>query len=205
MRVLDLFTGLGGWSKAFRDRGHVVDTLDIDQKFKPTFCMSVLDVKPDMLRGYDLILASPPCECFSVASIGHHWTGGLRQYIPRTVEARCALDLIRHTFRILKRSNFVLENPRGVLRKVAPIQPSTTVWYCQYGDERAKPTDIWTSIKELKWRPQCYNNNPVCHHARAKRGAKTGTQGRKGPELRALIPYGLSLDVCLQMEALLNQ
>lgn len=35
MRVLDLFSGLGGWSAAFRDRGHEVITLDIEPKFKP--------------------------------------------------------------------------------------------------------------------------------------------------------------------------
>ena len=32
-----------------------------------------------------------------------------------------------------------------------------TVWYCKYGDDRAKPTDIWTNSKTWKPRPMCKN------------------------------------------------
>ena len=43
-----------------------------------------------------------------------------------------------------------IENPRAVLRKM-PFMPNGDsrheVWYCQYGDTRAKPTDIWTNLE----------------------------------------------------------
>lgn len=35
MKVLDLFSGLGGWSAAFKDRGHTVFTVDVHPDFKP--------------------------------------------------------------------------------------------------------------------------------------------------------------------------
>jgi len=203
MKVLDLFAGLGGWSKAFKDRGHVVHTLDIDPKFKPTFVMSVLDLTPKMLRGYDLILASPPCECFSVMRIGKNWTVDNQ---PRNEEARKALEIALHTFEILKGTNHIIENPRAKLRALAPRKPTATVWYCQYGEHRAKPTDLWTGgqCDKIKWRPECHNG--ALDHDRAPRGCRTGGTMDKDttPEERALIPPGLSLDVCLQMEKILE-
>ena len=42
----------------------------------------------------------------------------------------------------------------------------TTVWYCKYGDTRAKTTDIWTNnlynlLNSKGWnpRPECFNGN----------------------------------------------
>ena len=60
---------------------------------------------------------------------------------------------------------------------------------CQYGDERMKPTDIWTNHPNPKFKPMCKNGDP-CHVA-ALRGSKTGTQGRKGSVERSLIPQKL--------------
>ena len=206
MKVLDLFSGLGGWSRAFVVRGHEIVTVDIEPRFKPTIIKDVMDMTADDMRGYDIVLASPPCNCFSVASIYRHWTGGKKAYIPKTKEAERAIVLVNHLFEILAGTRYIVENPRGMMRHVGPRKPDTTIWYCQYGDNRAKPTDIWTSIKELKWRPPCRNNNPNCHHDRAPRGTKRGgTQDmNRSPAQRALIPYGLSLDICIQIEAIFN-
>ena len=79
-----------------------------------------------------------------------------------------------------------------------------TVWYCKYGDDRAKPTDIWTNSKEWIPRPMCRNYkydkegniiNKHCHHESARRGAKTGTQGKKGSYNRSKIPQELCEEV----------
>lgn len=52
-----------------------------------------------------------------------------------------------------------------------------TISYCQYGDNRMKPTDIWTN--DLKWipKPPCKNGDKC--HISAPRGSITGTQGLK--------------------------
>ena len=66
---------------------------------------------------------------------------------------------------------------------------------CTYGDERAKPTDIWTNSDKWIPRPVCHNGNKECHHTPAPRGSKTGTQGRKGSYERSKIPEQLCYEV----------
>lgn len=64
-----------------------------------------------------------------------------------------------------------------------------TVTYCQYGDTRMKPTDIWTNHPAPEFRPPCHNGDPC--HIPAPRGAKTGTQGLSGSKERSRIPPAL--------------
>ena len=200
MRVLDLFAGLGGWSAAFRDRGHEVVTIDIDPSFKPTIIKDVMSMTAEDCAGYDIILASPPCECFSVMNIGKNWTKDNR---PRNDKARAARDLALHTFDIIKPYRYVLENPRAKLRKLLPEKPRATVWYCQYGERRAKPTDIWTNLP-LSFRPPCHNG--AKDHDAAPRGCAVGGTMDKDTSAaeRARIPYALSLSICEQMETLMD-
>ena len=89
---------------------------------------------------------------------------------------------------------FFIENPRARARWFLPVEWRKTAWYCQYGDKRAKPTDIWTNLPG--WEPKtCHNfkkNQPKhCHHEAAPRGSKTGTQGLKGNMERSVIPPAL--------------
>jgi hypothetical protein len=92
---------------------------------------------------------------------------------------------------------FFIENPRGMLRKMPWMQEFIrhTIWYCKYGDERAKPTDIWTNSTTWIPRPICHNGNKECHHQPAPRGSKTGTQGRKGAYERSKIPEQLCSEI----------
>lgn len=209
MNVLDLCAGKGGLSAAFRDRGHDVRTLDFDPQFGCTYTMDVREFAKDpraVLGDWtpDVILDGTPCEAFSVASIGHHWTGGARAYIPKTDGARLGLELVAaglEAIAKLKPRVWVIENPRGVLRKLPVMEGlrRVTVWYCRYGDHRAKPTDLWGGFPET-WAPRapCWNGND--DHEAAPRGAKTGTQGLKGAPARALAPYALGLDLCIAAE-----
>lgn len=80
--------------------------------------------------------------------------------------------------------------------------PRYTVTYCQYEldkpveQRRMKPTDIWTNHPEPNFRPMCHNGDSC--HARAPRGAKTGTQGLAKVD-RSRIPLQLCnhiVDIC---------
>ena len=202
MNVLELFAGSRSFSKVAEEFGHRTYTTD----FKPfdkidqvcdifDFDISKIPFKPD------IIWASPPCYTFSVASIGHHWTGGYRAYIPKTKEAETGLEIVTKTIEIINKLSpkyYYIENPRGLLRKLPNIHSvpfRRTVWYCQYGDTRAKPTDIWTN--DMKWIPRlkCWNGNINCHHELAPRGSKTGTQGLKGNYERSIVPKELCKEI----------
>ena len=52
---------------------------------------------------------------------------------------------------------YFIENPRGKMRKMDCLQefPRYTVTYCQYGDIRMKPTDLWTNHPNPKFKPSC--------------------------------------------------
>ena len=90
-----------------------------------------------------------------------------------------------------------VENPVGMLRKMPFILgllkdtggSRHTVTYCQYGERRQKPTDIFTNHPYPQFRPPCKRGAP-CHDA-APRGSRTGTQGLKGKAVRAKLPAEL--------------
>ena len=67
--------------------------------------------------------------------------------------------------------------------------PRYTVTYCQYGDTRMKPTDIWTNHPDPQFKPPCHYGDPC--HVPAPRGAKTGTQGLVSKIEKAVIPLAL--------------
>ena len=194
MRVLDLFSGLGGWSAPFKAADHEVVTLDLDARFKPTICDNALNIPPLFFQNFDALFASPPCEAFSVAALSHHWQLG---YEPATQHAHTSLALVNWTLAVVEATQpavWVIENPRGMLRKMGLLDryERVTVTMCQYGDRAMKPTILWGGFPE-NWspRPMCRNGAP-CHEA-APRGAETGTQGKQGAAARAEIPEALSL------------
>lgn len=206
MKVLDLFAGYGGWSNCWREAGHEVFSVDIDPTFDVDLHADILDLEPaDLPWQPDVILASPPCETFSVASIGTHWGGGHRAYEPRTEAAKRGIAMVERTVALILATvprHALIENPRGVLRKVYR-RPDQTVWYCHYGDSRAKPTDLWTfGMGHWLPRPPCHNRNAkhyegcCCRdHEAAPRGAKTGTQGIGSYADRSVIPEELAREI----------
>ena len=68
-----------------------------------------------------------------------------------------------------------------------------TVTYCQYGDTRMKPTDIWTNLESWNPKPPCKNGD-TCHEP-APRGTRQGTQGLENAKERARIPPDLFKEI----------
>ncbi len=207
MNVLELFAGSRSVGKQAEKLGMNVFSSDLIEFEGIHYRVSILDFDVSKVPFQpDVIWASPPCTSFSVASIGHHWTGGKGAYIPKSEGAKLGLKLVEKTLEIINHfqpTYWFIENPRGVLRKMEMMKKlkRNTVTYCQYGDERMKPTDIWTNSDVWVPRPMCKNGDP-CHVA-APRGSKTGTQGRSNAYERSKIPNDLCEEIltsCLKGE-----
>lgn len=183
MRVLDLFAGLGGWSTPFVERGHEVVTVDIEERFGCTYTADILEWEPE--GDFDIVLASPPCEKFSILTIGRAWLPG---YKPRHAGTELAIKLVRRTADLVDSiapAFWIVENPVGMLRKLY-LLPYEQRWvtYCQYGAPWRKPTDLWGGFPpSLELRHPCRNGAP-CHVA-SPRGSTTGVQGDGRPKVRA--------------------
>lgn len=202
MIVLELFAGTRSISKAFEKAGHKTYSIEWDKDFEN------IDIYDDInnitandiikLCGKvpDVIWASPDCTTYSISAISHHRkkndeTGNLdaisdyAKFCDKT--NKHVLDLIQE----LKPKLYFIENPRGGLRKMDFMKGlyRYTVTYCQYGDKRMKPTDIWTNYPKPKFKPICHNGDNC--HEKAPRGSKTGTQGLKNAKERSVIPNQL--------------
>lgn len=204
MNVLDLFAGSRSLSKAAEELGFETFSVDIKGYEGIDLVKDIRKMKPvDIPFVPDVIWASPPCTSFSVASMWRHWekTGGI--HVPKTETALEGVELVRRTlwliwhFQMLN-PNLVwyMENPRGLLRKMPVVQHLPiryTVSYCQYGDSRMKPTDIWTNNQNWQPRPMCRPGSSC--HIPAPRRSHTGTQGLKNSFERSKIPHELCLEI----------
>lgn len=233
LKVLDLCSGLNGWTSAWRERDHACIGLELEASFRPELNMDVrhLAKAPQALLDIlvapgwrpDVVLASPPCEGFSVASIGKMWEQTPEGPRPKHETARYCLSVLEGVLKViaeLQPAYFWIENPRGMMRKMPQMTAyrRETITYCSYGETRQKPTDLWGRWPP-SWRPRpmCTGDakhgtaildgktfvldeaGRACHEA-APRGAKTGTQGIKNRAKRAQVAYALSLETCLASE-----
>ena len=202
MKVLELFAGSRSIGKACEELGHEVFSTDINDFDGIDYVCDIRDFRvSDCPFVPDVIWASPPCTSFSVASIGRHWN---KDRTPKTDNAIKGMNMVKKTLEIIQhytwhnpRLYYYIENPRGMLRKMdfMPNDFRKTVTYCQYGDSRMKPTDIWTNNRNWISKEPCKNGSPC--HVSAPRGSRTGTQGLKGNYERSKIPTELCVDVLL--------
>ena len=208
MNVLELFAGSRSIGKEAEAQGHNVFSVDVKDfdnidLVKDTEFLTSKDIPfiPDV------IWASPPCTTYSIAAIYTHRDNGK----PKTDFAAKSDRLVLNVLKLIKEYNctYFIENPRGYLRKMPFMLgiPKVTVWYCTYGDTRAKPTDIWSNhiynlFNPNGWipKPMCFNGNVNCHHEAAPRGSKTGTQGLKNNYERSKIPNQLCKEIIQSLE-----
>ena len=223
MVVLELFAGTRSIGKAFEARGHKVFSVEWDKKFDNIQLyadigkLTVQDVIRLCGGVPDVIWASPDCATYSVAALARHRrknyeTGELEAVTDYAKFCDAVNKNVISLIRELNPKYYYIENPRGGMRKMTWMHglPRYTVTYCQYGDTRMKPTDIWTNHPDPKFKPPCKNGDPC--HEKNPRGSTVrklkaqgvsisygGTSALKNSMERARIPEALCMhivDIC---------
>ena len=208
MNVLELFAGSRSIGKAAESLGHKVFSVDWQSfdNIDLSIDIEFLTIK-DIPFIPDIIWASPDCTTYSIAAISHHRNG----IIPKSDYAKKCDAVNENMHKLIKeyllvnpKLKYYIENPRGMMGKMPFIKhcETSTIWYCTYGDNRAKPTNIFSNniyslFNQNGWKPkkECFNGNKNCHHESAPRGSKTGTQGLKDSYNRSKIPHELCLEI----------
>ena len=199
MNVLDLGCGTGSATAAFRAHGHRVIGVDLESvtadiigDWTDENTWSEIDCEGP----YDFIWFSPNCAIFSMANM--RWGPNIRDGVPISERAISEVKGIKLVLEKIKkmRPNYgwIMENPRALMRKMDFVQDlhRVTVTYCQYGDTRQKPTDLFGQIP-YSFIPKICTPGSSCHEA-APRGSNTGTQAMNKIEA-GKVPYGLSLAI----------
>tara|TARA_R110000737_G_scaffold8454_3_gene24072 strand:+ start:1382 stop:2050 length:669 start_codon:yes stop_codon:yes gene_type:complete len=218
MKLLELFAGSRSWGKIAEELGYEVFSVDHKPFEGIDLVIDIEELTEDMLPWIpDIVIDGRPCTTFSMAAGRTHRLQP--NFDPKTpFAAKCDRMNVKLN-NLYKKWNciYYIENPRAMLRKMPYMQEmdKATVWYCKYGDFRAKPTDIFSNNiysilnpKGWKPRPMCknfkYNKDTGdiidkhCHHESARRGAKTGTQGLKGNYERSKVPEQLCREILTQ-------
>lgn len=169
------------------------ESLDIEARCNPSVLADVRSWRPlkTFKRGhFDLIWCSIPCPEYSRAK-----NGRLRN-LPEANEV--GLAAIKAMFSLEPRW-WVIENPTGLLREQAYMQPLKRFLkptsYCKFGFNYRGETDIWTnvpvSLPHCRLVP-CDQKRRTGRHAETKqRGpSRNGTPGNKLADLHR-VPLGL--------------
>jgi site-specific DNA-cytosine methylase len=189
--LIDLCSGLGGFSKAFTQSSDwQVVTVDIEKKFKPTLVADVRKIleSPENFSSFwtlkpDLILASPPCTHFSLANPIFPRVG---IYESLSIVGAC-LEIIAN----MKPRFYILENPKGRLRWYIG-EPVLRRNLITFGYKTVKPSDFWTNIHFESF-PRDSSRNPD--------GISFANNVPGDSAKRALIPLGFSEYVKSKVEA----
>lgn len=202
MKILDIGYGTGSATIAWKAHGHEV--VGVDWHTNATITGDWKDdntwAEVDCLGPYDFIWFAPDCSIFSMA-------GKLpfnEKYEPTTDRAVEEIEGIKYVLNKIQRLRpdygFIMENPRAMMRKMDFVKNMhrVTVSYCQYGDDRMKPTDLFGVIP-YSFRPKICFAGASCHTP-APRGSRSGTQILSKKEAGKM-PYQLSKEI---MEAVLE-
>lgn len=158
LRVLELFSGSGTISKAFKSAGHFAFSLDVRKRkgvCEPNLRIDLMDLQLDSLPlPFDVVWASPPCDCWSYAAGKLHFDRG--SWEPKTPKAQKHVLLLLKTLELIgaiRPAYFFLENPRGRLRHFPPMNAwlekmgghVCTLTLGSYGFPQPKPTNLFTN------------------------------------------------------------
>ena len=161
---IEFFSGSRTVTKVFQEYAFKTFSSDIDPALKPDFACDILKLSlKDIpcLNDVFFIWASVPCTTYSVLSLSRHWkkhTYAHRKYYydPISKDAKQAIKILHKTLWLIEQINpvyYIIENPRGALRHMLPMQKIPFRYTVSYNDFKAgvyKPTDLFHNIPFLE-------------------------------------------------------
>ena len=196
--IIELFSGSGSMSKEFEARGWDIITVDNDPELDASYPFDIMDIEKKEIdvwvqgRNTVFIWAGVDCSHFSIMTAGKYWHDS---GVPK--KDNKGVELLKKTLQIIEWAQpdfWIIENPRGMMRTLSFMKNICRyeISYCQYGDIRMKPTDLFGLLPPTFNPKNCFNENPNCNHQRSERGnQKTGTQGLKNSYERSKYPEEL--------------
>lgn len=117
--LLDVFCGVGGWSKTFMDRGWActgVDLHDFSETYPGEFIQAdALTLERSWIDKFDAVLMSPPCEDFARAWLP--WLRGDKKPKKWAIDLlEWSVDLCDRPGRMVECSNFSARHVPGAVR-----------------------------------------------------------------------------------------
>ena len=149
MNILELFAGSRSLGNEADKIGHNVFSIDWTKYENINLAIDIGYLKlSDVPFVPDMVWASPDCTTYTIAACRKHRTNSIEPKSEYAVKCDIVnkhwISLVKEWLVINPNMVFFIENPTGMLRKMPFMQEFKrhSVWYCQYGDTRAKPTDI---------------------------------------------------------------
>lgn len=177
MRLLDLFCGRWGWSKAFANRGW--ECVGVDLTIPPDIPKGCAFEQGDIMllehvwSDFDFICASSPCEQFSVH--------GMKHFHPNPAYPTLGIQLFEHTKRICEESGvpYVMENVAGAEKFIGQaVNHAGSFYLWGSGVPPLLPRKLSKGIKmDREW---CQK---LGGHGSAKRDSQTAGFATIPPEL----------------------
>ena len=198
--LVELFSGSKSVSRAVRrSLGNRFDvrvlSVDLDEKSRPDVVADITTwhYKPDLReflrarRASDLVFVwqSPPCTPYSRAN-----TTGVRDLKGGKRNVLAGLAITRHVARYFALDAWFMENPVGLLKDQAFIQPLkkylNVCSYCRYGKPYRTNTCIWSSVPGLGLKvcagvTRCADKRSLGYHpVTAQSGSTARSEGSGG-------------------------
>jgi hypothetical protein len=156
-RTLDLFCGTKSFSKVAEKYGFETYTLDILEKFNPTFCIDIMnwDYKQYPVGYFHIIWASPNCKDYSRLNY-------LRKVEKDLTESNNLVKRVLEIIDYFKPKYWYLENPQTGKLKIQEFMidlPYNDIDYCKYGYCYRKRTRIWNNNSLWNGRILCKKNH----------------------------------------------
>jgi len=181
-----LCSGLGGFSEAFAQSGWVVIRIEINPELEYVPFTRILDVNDwmdwiDELPHPDLIVASPPCQEFSIADPYKNRSDRLVHgaAYPELMQAlnnvRSCLDIIDY----IKPEWWILENVRGACKYFKQYIPRLKPHKQAIGPKQHQQFFFWGEFPFIHMKPN-FNHSKMDSHV---------------PQERALIPFEISFEL----------